>query len=182
MIRVRAIFQEELMHHFGSVAILVLLASGWPALSVAQSADDVAKVETIAIKAALDARPTVHRARIVLNTMMVEHGAAPGHAAVDIRPTPRKAGIAAALGVSSRAREETVQCRAEPAQRPKCSLVNAELFVSASKPQFAETTATVTVTIEEPARRGLHYETLQVHLTRTAGGWVVTRLQQLGIS
>jgi hypothetical protein len=140
---------------------------------------DVFRVEQIAIRAALDSSrgPHFSQPRITINPAIVLGGHAPGGTVVSRRDRRRSEFLAFEVKGKVLPRDSVVRC-----QNRQCELRDTDLYVTLSEPAISGNDAVISVTTDWVARRGLPYETLEIHLRRENGTWRVTRVVQLGIS
>jgi hypothetical protein len=137
-----------------------------------------ASAEQAAVKYALDSAG-IRGGRLVLNPLMAVMAAAPGLGR-DLRPTWRTDRLATFLKASSRERDKAVSCASNTSMGPRCDLVDADRYITASEPRFDGGLATVTVTIEEPGERGLlNFRTYNIVMTNTVNGWKVMKIEKL---
>lgn len=138
--------------------------------------------EQAAVRIALD---SIHLGRpirtVVINPLLAPMGSAPG-SGQDLRPVWRTDRLAAFLKATSRERDKVISCASATSMGPRCDLLDADVYVTASEPRFDGGLATVTVTMEARGQRGLFYETLNIVLTNTSAGWKVLKVEQLGIT
>ena len=95
------------------------------------------------------------------------------------RAVHRTAALAKALAASIRTAEAVQACTAP------CPLVGVGAHLTMSTPVISGRTATITVTLLQSSadgRQRVYYETVQMMLSRSSRGWVVTKEVQLGIS
>lgn len=159
--------------------------------SVALGAQDVAptrldsnttaSAEQAAVKYALDSAG-VKGGKLVIDPLLAPMTMAPGRGN-DLRPVWRTDRLASVLKASSRERDKTVSCASNTSMGPRCDLIQADAYVTASEPRFDGGLATVTVTIEQRGARGaIDYRTYNIVMTNTSNGWKVMKMELLGIS
>jgi hypothetical protein len=168
-------------------AALLILAGASVALraqDVAPTALDsntTASAEQAAVKYALDSAG-VHGGKLVVDPLLAPMTMAPGRGS-DLRPVWRTDLLAAFLKASSRERDKAISCASNTSLGPRCDLIDADRYITASEPRFDGGLATVTVTIEERGPRGaIDYRTYNIVMTNTSNGWKVMKMELLGIS
>jgi hypothetical protein len=137
-----------------------------------------ASAEQAAVRYALDSAG-IRGGRLVLNPLLAPMAAAPGRGS-DLRPIWRTDRLATFLKASSRERDKAISCASNTSMGPRCDLIDADRYITASEPRFDGGLATVTVTIEEPGERGLiTYRTFNIVMTNTSNGWKVMKFEKL---
>jgi hypothetical protein len=146
----------------------------------------VMSAEQAAVRIALDSSFIRAGTAIALNPLMIPVGATSRVEPVvelPLRPVTRTDKLAAFLKASTQERAKVISCASSTSMGPRCDVVGADAYVSASNPRFDGGLATVTVTIEAQGTRGsLAYETMNIVMANTNNGWKVMKFERLGRS
>ncbi|HJU76278.1 MAG TPA: hypothetical protein VJ717_21235 [Gemmatimonadaceae bacterium] len=144
----------------------------------AQGTDDTSLLEIAAAKAMLQ-RSDIPRTRIAIEPGFATAEAAPGHGAIarTARTPTRNSALQAGL------KAVRVASLGQLRNCDRCGLTGADVLLTLTDPIIAGALASVTVTALYNGTRGrLEYETVKFTFTRSANSWVVSKIEQLGVS
>jgi hypothetical protein len=144
----------------------------------------IMRAEQAAVRVALDSSFIRVGSGLVVNPMLIPTGGVLKQGEeLALRTVYRTDALAAYLKASTRQRDSVIKCASRTSMGPRCDVVGADAYVSASHPRFDGGLATVTVQIEAQGTRGsLASETLNIVMANTSAGWKVLKLERLGRS
>jgi hypothetical protein len=140
--------------------------------------------EQAAVKIALDSSFIRTGPTLALNPMLIPTGGVLKEGEVTtLRAVTRTDSLAAFIKATVKQRDSVIKCASRTSMGPRCDVVGADAYISASQPRFDGGLGTVTVTIEAPGTRGaLASETLNIVMANTSAGWKPMRVERLGRS
>ena len=146
----------------------------------------VMSAEQAAVRIALDSSFIRAGNAIAINPLLIPTGVAgviDPAVQLPLRPPVRTDRLATFLKATMQERDKVISCATKTSMGPRCDVVGADAYVSASNPRFDGGLATVTVTIEAQGTRGsLAFETINVVMANTNAGWKAMRVERLGRS
>lgn len=140
--------------------------------------------ERAAVKIALDSSFIRPGPGLVVNPMLIPTGGVLKEGEVTtLRAVIRTDSLAAFLKGTTKERGAVIKCASQTSMGPRCDVIGADAFISASQPRFDGGLATVTVMIEAQGTRGsLASETLNIVMANTSAGWKAIRVERLARS